>query len=88
MARHVKDIPPQHSIPLYYDDGTLRWKKNNKEAGTMHRDGYTQIQINGRFYLAHHLVWFLVKGEWPTGFIKHRNGLKYDNRIDNLELRG
>jgi len=54
----------------------------------MHRDGYIQVQVNGRFYFAHHLVWLLEIGEWPEGYIKHKNGLRWDNRIENLELRG
>lgn len=53
-------------------------------AGTAHVHGYIQISINGRFYLAHRLVWLHVHGKWPLGELDHINGNKSDNRIENL----
>lgn len=53
--------------------------------------GYLQVRmmINGtRIYTgAHRLVWQSVHGDIPEGLvINHKNGLKDDNRPDNLEI--
>lgn len=60
-----------------------------------------ELDTNGRGYLrvwfmahrhhytcqAHRLVWRYFNGDIPSGFqINHKNGIKYDNRPDNIEL--
>jgi hypothetical protein len=35
-------------------------------------------------YKAHRLVWLYVNGAWPTHSIDHINGIRDDNRIENL----
>jgi hypothetical protein len=47
---------------------------------------YIHIKINGRQYKAHRVAWMLHYGEWPNGFIDHRNEIKIDNRICNLRV--
>jgi hypothetical protein len=65
-----------------------RWNTKNagKIAGGAHNRGYRHIGINGIKYLAHHLAWLYVTGDWPTSFIDHKNLDKTDNRFDNLRL--
>lgn len=46
--------------------------------------GYLRIQIDGTSHLAHRLAWLYRYGEWPGMSIDHINGLKADNRIENL----
>lgn len=53
-------------------------------AGTTRRDGYIQICIDGRLYLAHRLAWMYVHGAWPNAALDHVNRVKPDNRISNL----
>lgn len=55
-------------------------------SGRINRDGYRQIQIDGRIYSAHRLAWLYVHGSWPGGFIDHINRLRSDNRLENLRL--
>jgi hypothetical protein len=40
----------------------------------------------GQTILMHHLVWYLVHGHWPTCWMVHLDGDKYNNRIENLEI--
>ena len=54
-------------------------------------DGYIRIDLgnNGKRYncLAHRLVWIYFNGEIPDDKeINHINGIKTDNRLENLEL--
>jgi hypothetical protein len=74
---------------LIYDPETglfTKIRRNFKKpfAGTPHPVGYIRITIDKRFYLAHRLAWFYVKGKWPEADIDHINGDKTDNRFANL----
>lgn len=67
--------------------GKLYWKSGNRKgqrAGTFNRKGYRQVGVNGKIYLEHRLIWFLVTGSWPTQYIDHANKSKADNRWSNL----
>lgn len=57
---------------------------SGKEAGRMDKYGYRAIIIQGKDYLAHRLAWLYVHGEWPENEIDHINGIRDDNRIQNL----
>ncbi len=80
-------------ILLSYDHltGALHWRK--RRAGTMHsnllagsiaHDGYLTIKVLGKTYRAHRLAWTLHYGVHPTKQIDHCNGIRSDNRIENL----
>jgi hypothetical protein len=54
-------------------------------------NGYMQDsrRVNGRVVTKplHRMIWELANGPIPAGMvIHHRNGVKIDNRIENLEL--
>ena len=53
-------------------------------AGSLQQNGYVHIGIDRYRYLAHRLAWFVTHGAWPTGQIDHINGIRADNRIENL----
>lgn len=61
------------------------WNANwaGREAG-YNSYGYCVICTDRKKIPAHRLVWALVKGEWPEGQIDHINGIRSDNRIENL----
>ena len=83
---------------LDYDQktGVLTWKSRSdrgsdwnakcagKVAGTITPWGYRRVTFDGVKVLAHRIVWFLEKGNWPTGELDHKNGDRLDNRITNL----
>ncbi len=53
-------------------------------AGCINGQGYRQIKIDGRPYLAHRLAWLCETGNWPKECIDHVNGDRADNRFENL----
>lgn len=53
-------------------------------AGYLAQDGYLIISIRQRGYGAHRLAWLYMHGVWPNHFIDHINGVRNDNRIENL----
>jgi hypothetical protein len=53
-------------------------------AGGVNSEGYCKIRINAKQYSAHRLAWLYVHGKWPDSQIDHINGIRADNRIENL----
>lgn len=87
-----------HSI-LRYDPetGKLYWRHredrdsrwNNRYAGkeaftNAHRSGRRVTTLNGRQVKAHHVVWALCKGKWPSHEVDHEDGDAGNNREVNL----
>lgn len=71
--------------------GVLIWKvargsraKVGSIAGSIDSHGHRQICVDGKYYMAHWLVWFFVTGKWPEKEIDHRNNIRDDNRFENL----
>jgi len=51
-------------------------------------EGYLRTRVNGKQCLMHRYVWMQENGEIPEGFdVHHKNEMKDDNRIENLELK-
>jgi hypothetical protein len=79
---------------LSYDPvtGIITWSSRvalcihiGDEAGYLRRkDGYRMIKINDTCILSHRLAWAYIYGKWPEHDIDHINGVKDDNRIENL----
>jgi len=97
MSKVLNFLPlPGHSslnLALTYDriTGELRWKsgvggraKDGAVAGNLNTAGHRMVKIKGRKYYAHRIAWKMVHGADPTEEIDHRNGIKDDNRLDNL----
>jgi len=76
-------------VLLHYDPltGIFVWlmgQRAGQRAGRLTSGGYRQITIEGTPYVAHHLAWLYVKGEWPADEIDHENCVRDDNRFANL----
>jgi hypothetical protein len=69
-----------------YKNGSF-YRKNGKISGTLHKSGYRQIKINNIVYPAHRLIWVYFNGSIDESMqIDHINGMKDDNRVENLRL--
>ena len=66
-----------------YSNGKLYRKGSGKEVGHYSR-GYLHAQLLGKKKLLHRLIWLYHYGEWPKDQIDHINGIRDDNRIENL----
>lgn len=72
------------------ETGKLYWRVTksatavaNSVAGSVNAKGHVNLQINKKMYAAHQVVFALHHGYVPLE-IDHINGVKTDNRIENL----
>ena len=84
MFEFVSPDPPK-------THGWFRWKisRGNKTkigdvVGCLGSDGYWSIQIDGKRYNEHRLVWLYQRGKWPKNQLDHINRDRSDNRLINL----
>jgi hypothetical protein len=47
-------------------------------------NGYSYGTLLGRNVLSHRVAWAIHHGRWPSMFIDHKNGIRNDNRLENL----
>lgn len=64
---------------LLYHNGKLY-----RECGSTSADGYTRVKYEEKNYLAHRIIWYKHFGAFPSGQLDHINGIRNDNRIENL----
>lgn len=53
-------------------------------AGTLTKNGYISIKVNGTLFLAHRLAFLYMNGELPRNQVDHINHVKNNNEWDNL----
>lgn len=78
---------------LHYNRATGRFTRKvaacnrvkiGSEAGYLRPDGYVQLYVGSNRHYAHCVAWLYMTGEWPPEKIDHINGVRDDNRFDNL----
>lgn len=84
--RELLDYDPTTGV-FIWKVSTINHKRVGKIAGTVLRDsrhGYRYIIIAGKHYKGSRLAWLYITGRWPTGQIDHKNGVRDDDRFQNL----
>src|ERR1700691_3876259 len=78
-------------ILAYRTDGQLVWRVNRSQrvkagmvAGSYNAKGHITIGIDGKSFMAHRIVYFLLRKYWPPYELDHKDGDKGNNRIGNL----
>lgn len=78
---------------LHYDRFTGEWTwlvdrgrgvKAGDPAGGINPDGYVQIRVDYKLYMAHVLAWFYSFGVWPSNMVDHADRVKNHNWLNNL----
>lgn len=62
------------------------YKKGDIAGAIRKNDGFCIIRVGKEKHSAHKLVWLLGTGELPTGLLRHTDGNKLNNAIENIEL--
>ena len=87
----IKSLPKKDILHELFDykNGYLYWKKSKAKAkqgniaGWLEKNGYMACGIDNVRYRVHRLIFAYHHG-WCPEFIDHINGIKTDNRIENL----
>lgn len=78
-----------HVFNYNEETGELRLsvRTRRKDKGEIvtynHNEGYLQVSIGKKEYLAHRIIWFMKQGNWPEQ-IDHINHNRKDNSWNNL----
>ena len=84
--RHLFAYDPDTGI-LSRRVSTAPNARKGQPVGSKHNAGYLQMQVDGKKYLAHRVIWRLVTGDDPGELeVDHKNGDRSDNTWGNLRL--
>jgi hypothetical protein len=93
MMRFMRPLPAQDELlALFsYDPelGLLSWRVRRGPrpawiCAGYEGNGYIVVEISGAGYLVHRIIWKMMTGEDPAGFIDHADGDTMNNCWSNL----
>lgn len=88
----VKPEGPSAHVAYCPETGEFTWKVSGRgqtkragsKAGRVKPNGYVTVKVGGVEYYAHRLAFLIQTGSFPRGQVDHINGIRSDNRWDNL----
>ena len=80
--KEVLDYGPETGVFVWLQKRGRRAVGQIADSPTSY--GYTRIHVDGRTYMAHRLAFLYMTGEFPPEEIDHINGVRSDNRWENL----
>lgn len=83
LLRNTFDLDDQGNLVRKFSRGR---SKKGTYSECKDRYGYVCIGLHGKVYRAHRLVWMYVYGYFPDKDIDHINGIRSDNRPENLRV--
>jgi hypothetical protein len=97
MTDHANTYPDLVNVEDWLDynteTGWFIWKVKpprgrviaGQRAGCLRKnDGYRTIKYKGKCIQEHNLAYYFIHGRWPEFGVDHVNGVRDDNRADNL----
>ena len=84
-----KNRPEHHFSSKYRSAAGCMNNWNSKMAGkpalgSISKEGYKFGRLDGKTVKAHRIIWKMIHGTDPDGQIDHINGIRDDNRAENL----
>lgn len=78
---------PKHHFRCSHDMNVWNTIHDQKPVGNLCSYGYMVSSLNGRKYRNHRLIYTMIVGSIPDNLdIDHINGVRNDNRIENLRI--
>lgn len=90
----MRPLPPQQELLRLFaydaETGVLSWRVRRGHnpawicAGSVASHGYLNVGVKGTTYPMHRVIWKLMTGKDPVGFVDHRDGDRQNNQWENL----
>jgi hypothetical protein len=83
-----------HELFIYSEEtGILHWKVSRSNAIKVgsavkykSKNGYIQVRLLGKLWMAHRLIWCYKTGKFPELWLDHIDGDRSNNRFENLRV--